>query len=80
MKCCEIALHIQEPETIHLSIGGVIYGTDIPPYEGEYTVTPSEVTQTLPTSGTKLDQDVVVEPIPSNYGRISYSGSVITVW
>lgn len=49
------------------------------PYDGAYTVTPSEETQTLGTSSRLLSQDVVINPIPSNYGLITYDGSVIRV-
>jgi len=89
-SCCRVALHVAESDgaLLHvgssdaaaLSVGGEVYGGHVPAYEGEYTVTPSEQEQTLETSGKRLAQNVIVEPIPSNYGRISYSGSVITVW
>ena len=49
------------------------------PYEGEYTVTPGEDAQALPTAGKSLAQDVTVEPIPSNYGLITWDGAVLTV-
>ena len=87
---CRVALHVTEPDgaLLHvgsddaaaLSIGGEIYSVETPPYEGEYLVTPSEFTQTLQTARKRLEQNVIIEPIPSNYGRISYNGSVITVW
>lgn len=48
-------------------------------YEGEYTVTPSQETQTLPTAGTKLTQNITVNPIPSNYGLITWNGSYLRV-
>lgn len=48
-------------------------------YEGEYEVTPTEETQILRTSGRLMDRNVVVNPIPSNYGRITYSGNILTV-
>lgn len=48
-------------------------------YEGEYTVTPSQEAQTLPTAGCLLTQNVVVNPIPSNYGLITWNGSTLTV-
>lgn len=90
MSCCRVTLHVAESDgaLLHvgssdaaaLSIGGEIYSVETPPYEGEYLVTPSEFTQTLQTARKRLEQNVIVEPIPSNYGRISYSGSVITVW
>ena len=49
------------------------------PYQGAYTITPSNQAQTLPTAGASLAQDITVEPIPSNYGLITWNGSVITV-
>ena len=52
---------------------------DVDPYQGEYRITPNGQTQTLNTSGKYLQNNVVVEPIPSNYGLITYNGSIITV-
>lgn len=90
MSYRRVTLHVLQPDSVHLSVGNSggmalavgaeIYSVETPPYEGEYIVTPNENTQTLETRGKRLAQNVIVEPIPSNYGRISYSGSVITVW
>lgn len=48
-------------------------------YDGSYEVTPSQDAQTLPTRGKLMDVDLVVKPIPSNYGLITYSGGILTV-
>lgn len=48
-------------------------------YNGEYNVTPSLSAITLGTSGKTLTRDVVVSPIPSNYGLITWNGSFLTV-
>ena len=40
---------------------------DVPPYEGEYEVTPTEDTQTLETNGKRMTDNVTVKPIPSSY-------------
>lgn len=56
--------------------GVPIYPED---YTGAYEVTPTEETQTLPTEGLMMNQNVTVNPIPNNYGRISWNGSVLTV-
>lgn len=48
-------------------------------YAGTYEVTPTASEQVLPTEGRTLAHDVVVSRIPSNYGLITYNGSVITV-
>lgn len=68
------------------SAAGVSLGTqvvkeyvDADPYEGPVTVTPSEETQVLATAGLRMLEDVTVNPIPSNYGRISRDGSILTV-
>lgn len=50
-----------------------------PYYDGEYEVTPTQETQTLYTTGRTLANDVVINPIPSNYGLITWNGSVLTV-
>lgn len=52
---------------------------EIPVYNGPTTVTPSLETQTLATSGKKLNSNITINPIPSNYGLITYDGSVLTV-
>ena len=48
-------------------------------YGGEYTVVPSDRVQTLYTLGKVLDGNIVINPIPSNYGRIEWNGSYLTV-
>lgn len=48
-------------------------------YTGEYIVTPSAVQQTLETAGKILRENVIVEPIPSNYGLITWNGSTLLV-
>lgn len=54
---------------------GVVQGD----YDGPYEVTPTEQTQTLATAGKSLGSNVVINPIPRNYGRITWNGSVLTV-
>ena len=52
---------------------------DVPAYAGPYEVTPSAEKQTLRTAGRLPSGDIVVNPIPSNYGLITWNGSVLTV-
>lgn len=49
------------------------------PYEGEYTVVPSALKQILQTKDKLLRENVVVAPIPRNYGLITYNGFELTV-
>ncbi len=65
---------------------GVALGTpvvkeyvDVQTYTGEYEVTPSAETQTLNTEGLRLTRPITVNPIPQNYGLITYNGAVLTV-
>ena len=57
---------------------GVIVGA-WPEYEGAYEVTPTQSAQVLPTEHRSMAQNVVINPIPSNYGLITWDGSVLTV-
>ncbi len=50
-----------------------------PSYEGDYEITPGEDAQVLNTDHLYMRGDVVIQPIPSNYGLITYNGSEITV-
>ena len=48
-------------------------------YEGAYEVTPSSQIQTLPTMGKTMINDLVINPIPSNYGLVTWNGQYLTV-
>lgn len=51
----------------------------LPPYTGDTIVTPTDEQQTLRTENMTLLNDIVINPIPSNYGRIEWNGSTLTV-
>ena len=53
--------------------------TEYPDYEGAYEITPSAEVQTLPSTDTVLHRDIVINPIPSNYGLITWNGTTLTV-
>ena len=50
-----------------------------PEYTGAYTFTPSSSEQTLAIAGMKATQNITINPIPDNYGLITWNGSVLTV-
>lgn len=50
------------------------------PYEGEYVLTPSDSAQILETFGKRMTDNLVINPIPSNYGRIAWNGVTLTVY
>lgn len=67
--------------SLGISTGNLIIrdNSEFPVYDGSYEVTPTQQTQTLNTSQKVLVENVIINPIPSNYGLISYNGSVLTV-
>ena len=48
-------------------------------YDGPYELTPSAEEQTIPIIGKTARQNITVNPIPSNYGLITWDGSTLTV-
>ena len=48
-------------------------------YDGPYEFTPTQETQYAPSEGKVLLEDIVINPIPNNYGLITYNGAIITV-
>ena len=53
--------------------------TRVDVYEGEIEFTPSAEVQTISTSDKLLQSDITINPIPSNYGLITWNGSTIMV-
>lgn len=50
-----------------------------PEFEGQYEYTPSAETITIPCSDYKMVDNITINPIPSNYGLITYNGAILTV-
>lgn len=48
-------------------------------YGGEYVFTPSAQTQTVEIAGKTARENIIINPVPSNYGLITWNGSTITV-
>ena len=74
----DLALCVQDAPEQALSIG-MPYIDGGRRYEGEYSIRPQPYEQTLPTASRKLERDITVGAIPSNYGLIEWNGSVLTV-
>ena len=80
-----------KPQSVSVSVssaGGVAIGTGTPvvrelverdPYEGSYEVTPSAEEQVLSTKYLRMTDDVRINPIPQNYGLITWNGAFLTV-
>lgn len=76
-----IALGVNGAENVGLDLEQVrtIYEDERPAYSGPYTVAPGAETQTLETNGKRMTDNVVVGAIPSNYGLVTWNGSVLTI-
>ena len=64
------------PASLDAESGG---GGANPYYNGAYTFTPTQSEQTVEIRGMIAKQDIVIEPIPQNYGLIIWNGSVLSV-
>lgn len=52
---------------------------EYPRYQGETEFTPSSEQQTIDISHTVVLENITINPIPSNYGLITWNGSTLTV-
>lgn len=76
----KITVEIGRPRAASVELGNYKVVTRIPNrYEGEFAVTPTNKPVVLATSDKYLAQNVIVNPIPSDWGHISYDGAVLTV-
>lgn len=68
LKACERVQRIGVTESAELKI------VDYPTYDGPTEITPTRSTQVFPTSGQVVLTDLIVNPIPRNYGLITDHG------
>lgn len=75
-----VPVHVSSSGGVILSSVGSAYfmGKDAP-YEGPVVFTPSPEQQVIPTAGKAVSENLIINPIPSNYGLVTYNGAFITV-
>lgn len=73
----QLEVELTARATIEAELRGGAGG--VPEYRGAYEVTPTQATQTLYTHGFQMAQNVIINPIPSNYGLITWNGATLTV-
>lgn len=60
--------------------GGQVFMPVLPDgYTGQTVVTPTASEQVLATAGLMVAENIIINPIPSNYGLITWNGSTLTV-
>jgi len=74
----ELILVLDGEEELELILGDAV-GEYVPPYEGEYEVTPQLTEQVLETSGKKMLDDVTVRMIPITYTTNPYNGKTVLI-
>lgn len=90
MTCTCARVRVNDPPEVRLAVrdgGEVAVGIDqrsplvpaMDEYDGPYEVTPTTTAQTLATRGLLSTADIVINPIPSNYGLVQWNGAVLTV-
>ena len=52
---------------------------DVTVYDGPYEFTPTEDTQTVAIERKMATENIVINPIPYNYGLVTWNGSTLTV-
>jgi len=72
-----LGLVIEDNSPLTLSIGEA--ETEYPIYEGSTEFTPTREVQTVVTARRVLLDNITINPIPQNYGLVTYNGSVITI-
>ena len=76
----EIGLDVSSNNSlIELGMDSDIRIVDAEEYTGSYVFTPSDEAQTILIDHLLAVQNITINPIPNNYGLITYNGSTITV-
>lgn len=60
--------------------GSLTIAGSIPSYHGIFDITPGDAPQIVECSGLLMPQNIIVNPVPSNYGRIEWDGVSLSVY
>lgn len=69
------------PNTMGINVSSPIAREilDTYPYEGEYIINPNTDTQILLTKNLRMINNLVINPIPNNYGLVTWNGSFLVI-
>lgn len=65
--------------SLSMSVGTVYAMSTVDDFNGYYEYTPTNSTQIINIGGYKATENITINPIPSNYGLITWNGSTLTV-
>lgn len=75
----DVELEVGESGEIDFDTDSYIPMSNIRRYTGAYEYTPSDETQTIQIRGKEATQNIIINPIPSNYGEVIWNGATLTV-
>ena len=75
----DIRLTVQTNDSVTLMAEPYIVVDTTTVYDGAYEWTPNGSTQTIEIANMKALENITINPIPSNYGLITWDGSTLTV-
>lgn len=72
---------ISSPARVKIGLSGeFVQRVVTDPYEGAYEITPSDEEQIIPILGKTATENIRVEPIPEDYGRLIWDGHTLTIY
>lgn len=75
----DVTLAASPARVVPMGVDTTITASIMDHYTGPTTITPTTEPQVLTTRGKALDDDITIGGIPSNYGLISWDGSVLSI-
>ena len=66
-------------QSIGMTIGAEYAVAPTEQYEGSYEFTPSDEVQTIEIYGKTATQNIIIKPVPKNYGTITWDGTTLIV-
>ena len=73
------ALVVSGSESVGLNAESYIAVDRTIVYDGSYEWTPTDEIQTIEIAGKKAIDHIKINPVPQNYGLITWNGSTLTV-
>lgn len=76
-----VPMTMEQTKTVNMGLSTKVVVNHISgdTYDGDYTITPTQNAQTLQTIYKTCTDNIKINPIPSNYGLITWNGSTLTV-
>lgn len=76
----DVNMSVDNNNYIHASVDSFAYIKNFKDvYAGETHIAPTDSTIILDTAGMVVPDQIIIDPIPSNYGRIEWDGSTLTI-